>query len=1203
MKINLLILSFIQLIHCQLLVDIFYSVSTDLEYKNSITYSLLENFSDQFDIKEILVTPAWGILNSGQNPNIIIDITSSASLSELLKEYASNNQIILVSPELPNSFNYWQFFTHSSLNSHIKAISSLISFLNWENFIIISNKEYQILDDYFLTEFSIKKVSTFYFPNIENQDLADLFIGKEIKPTGNRNIIILNQGKVAENLLKSLKQKNILTSGCGIILSSQGIWNLNENGILSYIESGIENATNKFNYEALAIVKFLNLVLKFPGNYDPFALREFLEINTADHYAVANFTVINIQNEQKVKVGEITEGILNFSSNLTFPGNSLTIPNSPYTNVSIWMGDGLTNPLGYPDSPYQAVKNGAKFGLIYAERTHLLDGFEILVIHTNCGAEIYDPTYSLNCFAKLKSTPGVGFLTSTYPLIIIGNLMTLKYLNISLPLISEYSPLGILGEKEMFPDFLRMAGNDYYHCNVLVDLILIFGWKNVLVFSENSTSSLLTHQYVVNKLEAANINIVNSPEDRLVMENYNHTHFNTYKNWMIRMKDLKVRPCIINFAPPSEFYIMEDLYEAGFRRGDIVILVPNRVAFAFITEPDPVQLAKMSEVLYGGIIISEAEWLGDYGKTILSEMKKVYPTKNSDFRCFSFDGATLLLYGIKFTIDRGGNVENSTLINSNLRQQKFLGCSGTISIDPDSNDRSSATIGIYNMRYDSEDGLLYEYIVGRYDPGSQQLFAFYEDMNWYDNTTNTPTDKIINENGCPFEDSEVEYSANGAGILYGISFSIFVTTMIVTFYIWRKWWIVDIKEMTEKKLIQFEDYIAMLMIFIDFLQLLSVGPDIKKYDSFSDIFSHYASINLGWLTKGKNLWVFAYVSMGTVIIWIFFCAKHIFKFGEKSNNVIWEYSRILSKMSLPIIGNMLFLPIVSIFLNVIQCDQQIGPEISQTFVRNDCSTFCWHDSHIIWATLSMICLIFYLPLAIYFRPFWDISHEYINIKTRPLFLMLKSVFQVSVIVLNKTVKTFSQSLHGLLYNILLSVFLYICYKKKPYNDSRMNLWQIISYFAILWSVTLSSLYWLLPEKSAKIWLLSQFIGWIFLIAIGLYLQKKYCPTMLFNETGVQIGKFFKFSLGSSIPAAEINKDIKEAGLKYKLHSSNSHLYGKISDSTRHVIYNKKESKIKIDNHSDSSRCVFMSDTTHRPNVEHMPETIRWINLKIEDLEG
>ncbi|CAG9309812.1 unnamed protein product [Blepharisma stoltei] len=514
-------------------------------------------------------------------------------------------------------------------------------------------------------------------------------------------------------------------------------------------------------------------------------------------------------------------------------------------------------------------------------------------------------------------------------------------------------------------------------------------------------------------------------------------------------------------------------------------------------------------------------------------------------------------------------------MNSNLRQQKFLGCSGTVSIGQDSNDRSVQTIGIYNLRYNG-DGVLHEYIVGRYDPGSQQLIAFYEGFNWYDNTTNIPTDVIINENDCPFDKDEAEYSPNGTGILYGISFSIVIATMIETFYIWRKWWLIDIEIMIEKKLIQFDDYIAIIMIFIDFLQLLSAGPDI--YETYFNIFSHYASVDFDW--KGNNMWFLVYCSIVIVFIWAIFCLKHIFKFGESSNNILCEFSKVLFKASLPIVGNILFLPMISVFLNVTQCDQQIGPEPRQSFVRNDCSTFCWHGSHSILAILSGLCLVFYIPLAIYFKPFWGLSNENINIKTLPLFLMLKSVFQVSVIVLNKTVKTFSQSLHGLLYNILLIIFIYICYKKKPYNDSRMNLWQIISYFAILWSVSISSLYYLLHTKLANLWLLPQVIGWILLIAIGLYLQSKYCPSMLFNQQGVEIVKFIKFMLGSSIPASEINKDIKEVGIKYKSHCSNNYIYEKISSSTKYGAHNK-ECQLIFDSNSGSSKIAPIIDTTNR----------------------
>ncbi|CAG9309830.1 unnamed protein product [Blepharisma stoltei] len=89
------------------------------------------------------------------------------------------------------------------------------------------------------------------------------------------------------------------------------------------------------------------------------------------------------------------------------------------------------------------------------------------------------------------------------------------------------------------------------------------------------------------------------------------------------------------------------------------------------------------------------------------------------------------------------------------------------------------------------------------------------------------------------------------------------------------------------------------------------------------------------------------------------------------------------------------------------------------------------------------------------------------------------------------------------------------------------------------------------------WIISEYLGWIILISIGFYIQKHYCPTMLFNEPEINIVKLFRFSLGKSIEASEINKDLEEKRNKYNLHLSSSRMFLDASSAEHHSIYGKE----------------------------------------------
>mmetsp|Transcript_23765 Transcript_23765/g.23539 ORF Transcript_23765/g.23539 Transcript_23765/m.23539 type:complete len:167 (+) Transcript_23765:1012-1512(+) len=160
---------------------------------------------------------------------------------------------------------------------------------------------------------------------------------------------------------------------------------------------------------------------------------------------------------------------------------------------------------------------------------------------------------------------------------------------------------------------------------------------------------------------------------------------------------LKVRIFVLFIMIPDEFYFIEDFYDAGLRRGEAIFIFPSRISENLVIETDPVQKAKLYNLLYGSIVVDQADWVGDFGKEVKKGIAANYPGSLTN-RCFSFDSVLLLMNGIKFTLIGGENVEDYKILNANLRKQRFIGCSGTVSIENGSNERSVMTFGIYNMR-------------------------------------------------------------------------------------------------------------------------------------------------------------------------------------------------------------------------------------------------------------------------------------------------------------------------------------------------------------------------------------------------------------------------------------------------------------------------------------------------------------------------
>ncbi|CAG9335814.1 unnamed protein product [Blepharisma stoltei] len=75
-----------------------------------------------------------------------------------------------------------------------------------------------------------------------------------------------------------------------------------------------------------------------------------------------------------------------------------------------------------------------------------------------------------------------------------------------------------------------------------------------------------------------------------------------------------------------------------------------------------------------------------------------------------------------------------------------------------------------------------------------------------------------------------------------------------------------------------------------------------------------------------------------------------------------------------ILGNLCFIPFVSVLLDVFVCDESIGDSFTDSFLAKDCYQFCWKGNHIVYAILSGIAILIYEPLAV----FWGLFGKNFN---------------------------------------------------------------------------------------------------------------------------------------------------------------------------------------------------------------------------------
>jgi hypothetical protein len=99
-----------------------------------------------------------------------------------------------------------------------------------------------------------------------------------------------------------------------------------------------------------------------------------------------------------------------------------------------------------------------------------------------------------------------------------------------------------------------------------------------------------------------------------------------------------------------------------------------------------------------------------------------------------------------------------------------------------------------------------------------------------------------------------------------------------------------------------------------------------------------------------------------------------------------------AEITLPVLSNSAFLPIMSILLDVNVCTESVGDNYSDSYLDRDCHVWCWESEHIVYVALALVSLVLYVPLAVLTRPMWQFYLADLHIFTIPKFLMLKTMF-------------------------------------------------------------------------------------------------------------------------------------------------------------------------------------------------------------------
>ncbi|CAG9319852.1 unnamed protein product [Blepharisma stoltei] len=1100
-----------------LLIYILYSQQTNInllsDLKNNLPSSIFEN-EYYFDFQFVEITANQTIENilEAQQTFITIDVTFDVYWSSIIYHYTERNQIVNLNLNFDsNSYGEWQFFIHNSIDQHQNAAGFIIDFFEWKNFAIISNESPINLklalnvETKYRSQVSQKLV----LPDSISDESIENLISKIIKPNGIQLFFILEEGYGLWKFIEKLKSKKIYKKGAGIIVGSTAIWAPAEDGVTIYVEKGLETAQSYSEYEILAIKQFTDIILDFKSKYpsiqiDSLLLRQLFESNTFQHRKLPIFSVVNIYNSQKIIKAQI-EGwnATIFNSTFFYPGNTAITPKRSETEIVVSIASGSAEPDGSTN-----IYNPQNFlGSLYAQwvinnSTSLLKNFYISQFQTNCGSSIFDLKFYYTCMRQYKDQLGVAFLSPSFDIGAIGYIYAFRGLGVEIPHCGASTVVSFLSNKTEYPEYMRISTSGDYIATNLAKIISYLGWTHAAVIFGNNTYNYPLYKKLYDEFASLRVSIMNDENKKLIPQNYLRTDFEQYKYIFKHIYSLKVRICLLVLGNPYAWHAIEGLYDVGFRKGDIILFVTSKAGGSGPVFNDlDEHVIKRTSLMDGSLSGSINEYVGNYGEKIKQEIIQAFYPYPPSYKCYSFDAFMLVAHGLDYTINQGSDIENPWLLNKNLRKQRFISCSGLISIESNSNNRNYASINFNNFYYNKTDKTYYEVPVTIVNLGTQVLFEQIQEITWPGNSHTTPNDMRDKNFDCPFEEKITSHSEKGIGVFFGICFAIFSISIYISFLIWKKYKKVYIPKLLKTKKLKFADMMVYSVIAVEFFQYLYLGPPILSINSAVTHASDMASLDFSKLTSIKRTAFWIQMIITICIAWLM-VFLNFFTMTKLRNCFIFNFLaniRSLLEILMPLLGNILFVPILLFLLNIFACTHTTGNSVLGTYLDKDCYQYCWEDKHLLFVFLCLFTIFVYVPLTIYYRPVYQDVQESLHIKTMPSYLVIKSFAQIFFVIFKKTIGLWQPEIHGFLYFVFFSIYIWMIYLVKPYNYDKICLILIISMLMVAWSVFWTSIANVVMGNLTP-WICCQLIGWAVIFILG-YLKAKKLPSLIITESG------------------------------------------------------------------------------------------------------
>ncbi|CAG9328047.1 unnamed protein product [Blepharisma stoltei] len=1141
-----------------LLVAYFKSLECSSENKGGCKLNLpfrftLYEISDLSDIEKIFEYSEF---------LLIYDAVSSLGMSSLINTYARSLGFLQVIIGYPLGITLQHaFYSDYQLSEYANAALYIAKSYNIKKAIALISSEFAEMN--FKNNKGIEIVGQFILPQTATFDYIFWLISKKIKPLGVKWFFFKTNKAISLLIQQALIKADMNKIGFTYVYIQEAAWGAHLEGSI-LLESKWFHSTGMFNYVD-NIMHFGSVVIystimnnQNQGSYSGWIVDSLIKVFS--NPATLGYTIWNVQNGNVKAVGIINQKGVQISSPILFPGGIYDIPNNNKIKIPISISG-----IAYKDNEINWI---SQLGIILAidrirAEGKLLQNFDIQVNNTTDCSYI-DDNSTYKCLSEHLDDLGCFHIPRLETSAVLETIKVFKENNISTPIIGVQTST-IMSNSEYYPQYARVSYPNSRTASAAALILSVFGIsKCSLLYSDSQWGEDFSREFK-NQTDYYGIKILN--KNRIVPLGFKSRD----KKIIQEIIDLKTRYVILEVQWPDILYVVEAFYDLGMREGDIYLLVGDgMISVSDLDEKliGSISYTKRKEIMSGLIYISFLAFENQLGLELKNKIELEHGFIY-DYMCLFYDAVHVGIHTIDALINWGINYDSSA-IQKSVREVVFTGCSGVIRLNKDGNDKLTAILGIYNLLQDNSTWIMN--LSGIYDPSQLIVLQIRHPLSWNENG-DVPSDIIGDDQKCPFRNILVQSFLSGYFILIIIEIIPIIIGTIFAIKFYNSIFLKQYSNLITVKKENLFDIISYLIILIECLQYMQVGPDFQSFFPKLNNVTRFTTLDIrGFFQKGSiTFWNLIEFYEALAFAWFLLFFWKLLKLGKKSDNFFLMTINELSIYFLPIVGEILFLPLNLYLFETFQCTSSIGDSFKDSFNNQDCSTFCWQGEHMYYVIISWLAIIVYMPTSVYFRFTWKNELPF-HFQEQPFHCFLKSIVQISLVALVTILNPASENIF--LGSCIGSLLLYLIVSiiKKPLTYGRASLWYIIFIACSLWLWCCCGL----AKINKMLGIIALIIGWILLAIIGAIYQKYKLPALLKSEKGIDIIKLFRFQFLSISP--ETAGIAKTSSIKY--------LYDNELSQIKHIKNNVQKPINSIFSEEDNLR-----------------SSIQFLNISHEYLEG